>query len=255
MAKPRLLSIIKPETGYFVDVCPECSVFPMQHEEQCTCGYRIPLSLVIPYDFDWKYSEELIQQFREYDGLRLMGKFTGKNSEQMSSFSHVKYLYLSRYTGFSFSLLRGFSRLRFLELDYTSISDLNGIESATALSVLELTECRKLADIRAITCVSELRGLRIALCNRIRDYSPLERLTNLQLLTIKAHRLPSLVFLEKLTSLQRVALPVGRLEDSQVPDLANLTALREISVPKKRWSAPFVDSVRSQLPDCEVRVF
>jgi Leucine-rich repeat (LRR) protein len=184
-----------------------------------------------------------------------MGKFKGKNPERLSSISHVEYLYLSRYTGFSFSLLRGFSRLRFLELDYTSISDLSGIENASALRVLELTECRKLADIGAISNVSKLRGLRMALCNRIRDYSPLECLTNLQFLAIEANQLPSLLFLEKLRSLQVVALPVGRLEDNRVPDLSSLTALREVSIPKKKWSVPLVDKLRSQLPNCEVEVF
>ena len=140
---------------------------------------------------------------------------------------------------------------------YKRGSDRFGILRKRASVRFQPSEVRQ-NDGKAETTADHQAGhglLRMALCNRVRDYSPLERLKKLQVLTIEANRLPSILFLEQMASLQKVALPVGRLDDKQLPNLSRLTSLREFGVPTKRWSAPLVEKIESQLPDCEVQVW
>ncbi|QDV15600.1 Internalin-A precursor [Gimesia panareensis] len=246
--------IIDPDTGYFCGTCPECSTFFSMDQARCECGYKQPLSLVMMCgELTWHRAEALIDQFREYEGLRLMRPYRGKNPEGLANISHVRYLYLTSYKGFSFSLMKDFSRLNYFELDYTSISDLAGVENLPALKVLNLIECRKLNDIGALILVPELISLRINLCNKVTDYSPLSSLTKLKSLGIEANRLPDLLFLQEMRSLRNLWLPVERLDDKTVPDLRRLTELRILGVPKKRWSAPLVEAVKHELPECEIR--
>lgn len=254
MAALQRSRIIDPDTGYFCGTCPECGTFSSPDQIRCECGYKQPLSLVLMCGYTWHRGEALIDQFREYEGLRLMGAYYGETPERLASISHVRYLYLSQYKGFSFSLMKDFSRLNYFELDYTSsISDLAGVENLPALKVLKLTECRKLNDLGALTLVPELISLRINLCNKVTDYSPLSSLTKLKDLAIEANQLPDLLFLQEMRSLRNLWLPVERLDDKTVPDLRRLTELRILGVPKKRWSAPLVEAVQSELPECEIR--
>jgi hypothetical protein len=251
----KLKEIITPEIGLFVDICPNCGSSSISENTKCQCGYRNPKSLVLSYNLEWDYTDTLIEQFSEYGGLRLMGKYKGKQPDQLSRISHVEYLYLSRYTGLNPHLFQDFKRLKTLEIDYAMIPDLNGIEILPMLRVLELTECRKLIDIGALALMPKLLGLRMALCNSIRDYSALDQLRELRVLTLEAKQVPSLSFLKELLSLRELTLPIDRVEDGNIPDLSNLVNLRQVAVPNKKWSKPLIEAIQKQLPHCDIHTF
>jgi hypothetical protein len=127
-------------TSYIAEHCPMCTNDMLLEDMPiCSCGYRFPMTYVITYDEEWRYSEELIKRLKGNEGLRLMGKYIGKHAERINEMQNVKYLYLSRYKGFDFRYLQPLEHLNTLELDFTSIVHLEGVDKIPDLKVLSVT--------------------------------------------------------------------------------------------------------------------
>lgn len=245
---------------YVCGWCPSCLSYTTEKaadDPRCAdCGYAFALHLVMPYDSDaWEYSPELIEEFQKHEGLRLMAKFNGRDPEMIEKFPQVRELYLSRYRGFQFSFLGGMPALSSFELDFTSVTDLDGIGSAGNLSVLQLTECRKLTDISAVEAAQRLRLIHFALCSQLRDLSPLGSLPELRKLFVEGRAVASLQFLPACRQLTDVVLAVDRIEDRNPEPLLEMKSLRRLTVASKALPRGFAKQLRSALPGCEVEVF
>jgi hypothetical protein len=244
-----------PVSDYLKEPCPVCLAEPVFDREMhsCrSCGYVFPLVFVVPYDFQWHYSPDMLEAFAAHDGLRLMGKFTGREPEHLASLAHLRYLYVSRYPGFTFSWLSGFGRLLSLELDYAGLESLEGIGVLRALACLRLTECRHLADISALATLPALRYLRVALCNRIEDWRPVASLRSLESLLIEGRHLGTLEFLRPLRNLGRLALAVPRLPADLCEVLTELPSLRRLGLRKRYATKGFLADMTKRCPQCQV---
>jgi len=237
-------------------VCPMCfdRTFDDNWNGKSACGYQFPLSLGIDYGSTWDYSDELMREFKKYNGLRLAGKYVGKKPELLSELSHVRQLFLSRYRGFEFAFLESFSALEILELDYLQISDLEGIEALRSLLSLRLTECRKLESIENLTRLN-IRVLSIPLCNKIRDIEAISRVETLHHLSIEAKFVESLDFLAGLSKLEYVNLNVARVADSSLNVLFEMKHLKEIGIRKSSFKKSDIERLRELGPDCKVRAY
>ncbi len=93
--------------------------------------------------------------------------------------------------------------LRDLDLSWCASQTLNGIERYP-LQRLTLTHLRKLEDISALSgCARTLRSLRIEGCSKIRDFSCLHNLENLECLHLNGGQvLPDLSFLRRMPKLR-----------------------------------------------------
>lgn len=82
---------------------------------------------------------------------------------------------------------------------------LNGIERYKCLQTVDLSYNRSLADISQLGAVcATLKILKIENCPKIKDFSCLEELTNLEYLELLGNNiLPNLTFLKKMTRLKR----------------------------------------------------
>src|SRR5262249_40010454 len=127
---------------YPAEHCPSCTKYVQADlTPRCPyCGYDFPLSYTIPYAEQWRFTEPLVDEMTKYKGLRLMGKYIGKHPERICEMVHVRYLYLSRYSGFDFNWLAPLKMLNSLELDYAPVKDLSGVGRLASLVVLALTE-------------------------------------------------------------------------------------------------------------------
>jgi len=220
-----------------------------------TCGYVFPLVFVVPYDCEWDYSPDMFHSFEAHEGLRLMGKFVGKKAERLTSLSHVRYLYLSRYPGFAFSWLRGFRRLVSLELDYAGLESLDGVGNLQKLACFQLTECRRLADISALGGLASLRYLRVALCNRLEDWTPVASVESLECLKIEARRLRTVDFLRPLANLRTLDLAVPSLPRELSELLGELPSLRRLGLRRRYITKAFLAGIAKRNPQCQVTAF
>jgi Leucine-rich repeat (LRR) protein len=158
------------------------------------CGHQFPLNYVITSDERWRYTDELVERLKTYDGLRLMGKYIGRHPQRIGEMSQVRQLYLSKYSKSSLLFLAPLQKLESLELDYTPITDLSGLEALRHLRCLALTECRQLEDISGLARSGSIRVLNIALCNRIRDLSAIGQMSELQVLKLQNNLMESIDF-------------------------------------------------------------
>ena len=93
-------------------------------------------------------------------------------------------------------------------INSTPIQSLDGIEAARKLHRLELSYNRSLTDISALRHLKDsLQLLEIEACGKIRDFSVLNELENLEFLTLKGSNvLPDLSFLRSLPKLKNLHL-------------------------------------------------
>jgi hypothetical protein len=182
-----------------------------------------------------------------------MAKYDGRSPGRLAELGHCRRLYLSRYKGFSFDAMRQFGFLEALELDYTPITDLDGVERL-GVSILKLTECRKLERLDALAGCSSVTLLSLALCNAVSDYSPIGAMEGLQSLFIEARALPSLGFLAGLRRLRSVALGVDRLVTGGVEPLFALDELEHLAIRKRLTKRGDVERMRERWPRAEIVV-
>ena len=127
-----------------------------------------------------------------------------KGHHNLESVKGLRHLYLGQgqpaskaLTGFDFS------KLTKLDLCQSPIRSLSGIEQATCLQNFSLSYCRSLEDVAALASIGEsLTSLEIESCGRIKDFSWLYRLPNLEnLVLFGSNMLPNLGFLKSMQNL------------------------------------------------------
>ena len=94
--------------------------------------------------------------------------------------------------------------LRSFSVNQAPIQTLEGIQDAPQLQRLELSNNRKLTDISALSSLKKsLRYLEIDTCGKIRDFSVLAELENLEYLILKgSNPIPNLIFLDDMPKLK-----------------------------------------------------
>lgn len=109
-----------------------------------------------------------------------------------------------------------------IDLGFSKIESLVGIEQFKRLQCLYLYYNRKLRDISSLTKVKKsLRALRIKNCSGIEDFSALGELENLELLELNGSNiLPSLDFLKTMKNLKTFVFNMNVLDGDLTPCLA-----------------------------------
>lgn len=115
-----------------------------------------------------------------------------------------------------------------LDLSFSSIQDITGIQCFTSLTELNLGK-NNLTDVSALASLTELTLLNLAY-NSLggADITPLGALTRLTYLSLEASGAPSLAGLETLTAMQELRVPYCNIQD--VSPLLPMTSLRSLSI-------------------------
>lgn len=138
-----------------------------------------------------------------------------KGHLNLESVKGLQHLYLGQgqpasktLTGFDFSALTE------LNLCQSSIRSLDGIEKASCLRKLNLSYCRALENVTALTSIGEtLTSLEIESCGKIKDFSCLNNLPNLEnLVLFGANTLPDLSFLINMPNLKSFRFTMNVLD-------------------------------------------
>lgn len=133
----------------------------------------------------------------------------------LESAKGLRYLYLGqgqpaskKLTGFDFSTLTE------LDLCQSPIRSLAGIEQANYLQKLSFSYCRSLEDISALGSVGEtLTSLEIESCGKIKDFSWLYHLPNLEnLVLFGSNTLPNLSFINSMPNLKSFRFTMNILD-------------------------------------------
>lgn len=235
--------------------CPCCGTKPPASPETrlCICGYVYPIGYSLPYDFAWTYEEPFLSEFHKHSALHLLGRFVGKNPERLIEFDHIEYLSLSRYPKLQFNMLEGFNNLRVIELDYQALTSLDGIEQLP-LRVLRLTEFRHLIEINALRDMN-LISVDMALCNKVKDYSPIGDLPQLKRFLLETNVVLSLDFLRKLSNLSHLFLAVDRVESDVLDALSQLPNLIHLGLRKRLLGTNNLIKLREKLPNCKIDIW
>jgi len=244
--------MIESEVDYIPIDCPDCGTSTFGDSKSCTCGRPLPLAFIIPYEAKWRFEPEMNAILAEHTGLRLMGRYYGKSPEDIMQFNHVEYLALSRYRGFSFDFLGDFSKLTILELDFTRIQSLDGVEQVTSLESLHLTECRTLESIDALSQCSYLRALRISLCNKLHCLDAIQHCASLRFFGYEGNFIESIDFVRNLRELKVLVLNT-KVKSRDLEPLLRLRP-RKLLLKKSSFPAASIRRLESEMSDCEIRL-
>lgn len=117
--------------------------------------------------------------------------------------------------------------------DTHSKSSLAGIESFSNLEYL-MVDYVSLADISALTQLPFLHALELKNCERLKDFSPLKSLTNMESLSITSSQLDSIEFVQNMPDLTSLTIRESSIEsvDSLIycPNLTYLSLVNNINV-------------------------
>ncbi len=111
-----------------------------------------------------------------------------------------------------------------------SIQNLNGIDLCLNLEILRVVCCDELNDLSALSNFSELNCLELSVLDKLNDYRPVSKLTNLKQLFIIDDP-TDLNFISNLTSLNTLHLSSAIENINPISNLTNLTDL-ELRVPQ-----------------------
>lgn len=157
--------------------------------------------------------------YSRFQGVKRLGVIGGKGHLNVHAAKEV----VSLFFDFGFpnaKTLTGFISGEALEnfsICQSPIQSLEGIEVASQLRRLELAYNRRLTDISALCRLGEtLRYLEIDTCGKIRDFSVLKELHNLEFLILKGSNiLPDLSFLKEMPNLKSLHLTMN-VEDGDI---------------------------------------
>ena len=108
-----------------------------------------------------------------------------KGHRNLSAVHGLRKLYLGQGQPVSKSLTDlNLGSLEELELCQSPIRSLDGLETATGLRKLSLTHCRALSDLSPLENLDSLTALEIDACGRIKDFSLLKSMHNLETLVL-----------------------------------------------------------------------
>ena len=153
--------------------------------------------------------------YSHFPSLQCVYASGAKGHRNLESVKGLRHLYLGQgqpaskaLTGFDFS------ELEKLDLCQSPIRSLNGIDQATCIQKLSLSYCRSLEDVVALEFVGEtLTSLEIESCGKIKDFSWLYHLPNLEnLVLFGSNTLPNLGFLESMPNLKSFRFTMNVLD-------------------------------------------
>ncbi len=150
--------------------------------------------------------------YSKLSGVKYLSVDGGKRAEGLCFLKGLKSLCLSKYP-YSEDLETSFdgSELENLVIIQSSIRSLDGIDSAKKLKRLELSYNRRLTDISALLEIKDsLIWLDIEYCGKIKDFSVLSELHNIQLLRLQGSNvLPNLDFIKNMPNLKFLVLKMN----------------------------------------------
>lgn len=133
----------------------------------------------------------------------------------LESLNGLRDLHLEQYNPTSKSLVDfDFTELRELSICQVPVHSLDGIQNAHHLQKVELSYCRSLENLAALANVGDtLTSLEIQACGRIKDFSWLNNLSNLEnLVLFGSNTLPNLNFLYTMPKLKSFRFTMNILD-------------------------------------------
>ncbi len=126
------------------------------------------------------------------------------------------------------SSVENLKKLRLLDIDYTSLTDLLPISSCSRMEFLFMDNCIRLTDIYPLAALKDLKCLLIdgSTMLSVNQMETFGELTNLEYLTLKYRRINTLKYFSKMTKMKELILEGCNISDlSPIEDLVNLTKL------------------------------
>ena len=231
--------------------CPDC--YKLLLIEKCEyCGYQSLMTYILPSERQWDITNGLEKKLKQYQAIRLMGKYVGKDKEIIRRFNHVQILFVGRYPKFTFEYLSGYDKLKYLQVYNNPIHHLENINLIKNLEFLDLLDCRKLVDLSALSENKTIKGLVISICRQLQEYDPIGKMQQLAKLQISEGKIASLNFLKSLKNLKELSIAAIKIEDKDLSPLMELNNVEEMwlkitSVRKKHY-----EEIREALPNCKV---
>lgn len=151
--------------------------------------------------------------YDKINGLTALSVHANRGALGFNRIETLKSLRVGEFTGENRDISDLFcsKELDTLELNGCKVLSLKGIEKATKLQCLYLYNNRSLQDISALISVrNTLRTLRIENCSKIKDFSILGELENLNLLELTgSNELPDLYFVRSMKNLKTLTFSVN----------------------------------------------
>lgn len=151
--------------------------------------------------------------YSQFNGLRRLSIHGAKGHQNVALAGNVVSLVFDSGYPNAKDLRNSFpgTALRNFAICQAPITSLSGIEISSQLRRLELSHNRKLTDISALQNLQEtLACLEIDTCGKISEFSVLEKLHNLEYLTLKGSNiLPNLSFLKNMPNLKYLHLTMN----------------------------------------------
>ena len=153
--------------------------------------------------------------YSHFPSLQCVYASGAKGHRNLESVKGLRHLYLGQGQPASKALIGfDFSELEKLALCQSPIRSLNGIDQAACIQKLSLSYCRSLEDVAALASVGKtLTSLEIESCGKIKDFSWLYHLPNLEnLVLFGSNTLPNLGFLESMPNLKSFRFTMNALD-------------------------------------------
>lgn len=153
--------------------------------------------------------------YSHFPSLQCVYASGAKGHRNLESVKGLRHLYLGQGQPASKALIGfDFSELEKLDLCQSPIRSLNGIDQAACIQKLSLSYCRSLEDVAALASVGKtLTSLEIESCGKIKDFSWLYHLPNLEnLVLFGSNTLPNLGFLESMPNLKSFRFTMNVLD-------------------------------------------
>lgn len=235
--------------------CPSCLTSPESlNLSICNCGYNFPLMYIIVGE-PWDFSEELMDNFKKYTGLRLLTSYIGNNPSRIAELEHLQYLYISKHKRFKFQYLYNLKNLRTLILDSFSFDNLLGIEYISNLTDLQLVDCHKLKDITSLSLSSSIKALHFTICNKVTDYSPLSNMKQLEIFRTDTKEIQSLYFLQSLEQLKELVLASQKIINNDILPIMNLTKLEKLYFNHKLFKKDKIKILEEHYSNCDITIW
>ena len=154
-------------------------------------------------EYGWNFEKTTTVDYSQQDGLISLDA-RGSGHLNINAIKTLKSLSVSYNKEENLHNLIDSKHLDTLKIVNCSIKNLSGIERSERLQCLELSYNRRLEDISGLTSVaSTLKYLDIQNCGKIKDFSVIESLENLEVLFLYgSNSLPDLNFLMKTNKLR-----------------------------------------------------
>ena len=170
--------------------------------------------------YSGKYEEYINKlDYSKINGLEAIGVQVTSGMKNFEKIPTLKRLDVSDFRGKNRDLTDLFCSEKLEKLDMIScgIKSLKGLSQSKKIEDVSFAYCRSLEDIGALAEVkSTLKHLNIDRCGKIKDFSVLEELENLEVLYLEGNNsIPNLKFLDKLKNLQVFGFDVN-VEDGDL---------------------------------------